>query len=105
MRRVEARLGSQRLAGAMAAARSDMAEPEGLLPGEAAAAAAEEEEEAAAAAAAAGVGSSSSPPSSAAETESLLLLNGEAESMSEPSPESASQAINGNSTGINRMLK
>ncbi|KAM9638728.1 zinc finger protein AEBP2 isoform 5-T5 [Morphnus guianensis] len=73
----------------MAAARSDMAEPEGLLPGEAAAAAAEEEE--------AGAGSSSSPSSSAAaaETESLLLLNGEAESMSEPSPESASQAGDG----------
>lgn len=74
----------------MAAARSDMAEPEGLHPGEAAAAAAEEEEEAAAVAAVvAGVGSSSSPPSSAAETESLLLLNGEAESMSEPSSTSS----------------
>ncbi|XP_074441909.1 zinc finger protein AEBP2 isoform X2 [Larus michahellis] len=78
----------------MAAARSDMAEPEGLLPGEAAAAAgaaAAEEEEA-------GAGSSSSPSSAAAaaaETESLLLLNGEAESMSEPSPESASQAGDG----------
>ncbi|XP_064371820.1 zinc finger protein AEBP2 isoform X2 [Dromaius novaehollandiae] len=82
----------------MAAALSDMAEPEGLLllPGEtAAAAAATEEEEEAAAAAAAGAGSSSSPSSSAAEAESLLLLNGEAESMSEPSPESASQAGDG----------
>ncbi|XP_032651937.1 zinc finger protein AEBP2 isoform X2 [Chelonoidis abingdonii] len=66
----------------MAAAFSDMAEPEGLLPGEAAAVAAEEEEEAGAAAA-------------AAESEALLLLSGEAESMSEPSPESASQAGDG----------
>ncbi|XP_075753956.1 zinc finger protein AEBP2 isoform X2 [Pelodiscus sinensis] len=64
----------------MAAALSDMAEPEGLLPGEAAAG--EEEEEAAGAAA-------------AAESEALLLLPGEAESMSEPSPESASQAGDG----------
>ncbi|XP_034638074.1 zinc finger protein AEBP2 isoform X1 [Trachemys scripta elegans] len=63
----------------MAAALSDMAEPEGLFPGEAAAA--EEEEEAGAAA--------------AAESEALLLLSGEAESMSEPSPESASQAGDG----------
>ncbi|KAM6306988.1 zinc finger protein aebp2-like, partial [Podargus strigoides] len=70
----------------IAAARSDMAEPEGLLPGETGAAAAGEEE------AGTGSGSLSSPSSSvAAETESLLLLNGEAESMSEPSPESASQ--------------
>ncbi|KAM7178206.1 zinc finger protein AEBP2 isoform 2-T2 [Macrochelys suwanniensis] len=67
----------------MAAALSDMAEPEGLFPGEAAAA--EEEEEAGAAAAAA----------AAAESEALLLLSGEAESMSEPSPESASQAGDG----------
>ncbi|KAM8821069.1 zinc finger protein AEBP2 isoform 1-T1 [Eudromia elegans] len=79
----------------MAAALSDMAEPEGLLllPGEAAAA-----EEEAAAAAAAGRSGSSSPPScsaAAAEAESLLLLSGEAESMSEPSPESASQAGDG----------
>ncbi|CAM4468258.1 unnamed protein product [Caretta caretta] len=66
----------------MAAALSDMAEPEGLFPGEAAAGA-EEEEEAGAAAAA------------AAESEALLLLSGEAESMSEPSPESASQAGDG----------
>ncbi|XP_030397622.1 LOW QUALITY PROTEIN: zinc finger protein AEBP2 [Gopherus evgoodei] len=58
-----------------------MAEPEGLFPGEAAAVAAEEEEEAGAAA--------------AAESEALLLLSGEAESMSEPSPESASQAGDG----------
>ncbi|XP_050824838.1 zinc finger protein AEBP2 isoform X2 [Gopherus flavomarginatus] len=65
----------------MAAALSDMAEPEGLFPGEAAAVAAEEEEEAGAAA--------------AAESEALLLLSGEAESMSEPSPESASQAGDG----------
>ncbi|XP_074978065.1 zinc finger protein AEBP2 isoform X1 [Caretta caretta] len=65
----------------MAAALSDMAEPEGLFPGEAAAGA-EEEEEAGAAAA-------------AAESEALLLLSGEAESMSEPSPESASQAGDG----------
>ncbi|XP_037771935.1 zinc finger protein AEBP2 isoform X2 [Chelonia mydas] len=64
----------------MAAALSDMAEPEGLFPGEAAAAGAEEEEEAGAA---------------AAESEALLLLSGEAESMSEPSPESASQAGDG----------
>ncbi|CAM5082553.1 unnamed protein product [Eretmochelys imbricata] len=64
----------------MAAALSDMAEPEGLFPGEAAAGA-EEEEEAGAAA--------------AAESEALLLLSGEAESMSEPSPESASQAGDG----------
>ncbi|CAM4484012.1 unnamed protein product [Lepidochelys kempii] len=64
----------------MAAALSDMAEPEGLFPGEAAAGA-EEEEEAAGAA--------------AAESEALLLLSGEAESMSEPSPESASQAGDG----------
>ncbi|XP_024059015.2 zinc finger protein AEBP2 isoform X2 [Terrapene carolina triunguis] len=63
----------------MAAALSDMAEPEGLFPGEAAVAA-EEEEEAGAA---------------AAESEALLLLSGEAESMSEPSPESASQAGDG----------
>ncbi|CAM5082806.1 unnamed protein product [Eretmochelys imbricata] len=63
----------------MAAALSDMAEPEGLFPGEAAAGA-EEEEEAGAA---------------AAESEALLLLSGEAESMSEPSPESASQAGDG----------
>ncbi|CAM4481963.1 zinc finger protein AEBP2 isoform X2 [Lepidochelys kempii] len=62
----------------MAAALSDMAEPEGLFPGEAAAGA---EEEAAGAA--------------AAESEALLLLSGEAESMSEPSPESASQAGDG----------
>ncbi|CAM4448076.1 unnamed protein product [Lepidochelys olivacea] len=65
----------------MAAALSDMAEPEGLFPGEAAAGA-EEEEEAAGAAA-------------TAESEALLLLSGEAESMSEPSPESASQAGDG----------
>ncbi|XP_067415279.1 zinc finger protein AEBP2 isoform X2 [Emydura macquarii macquarii] len=70
----------RRLGGAMEAVLSDMAEPEGLLPGEAAAA--EEEEEAGAGAA-------------AAESEALLLLNGEAESMSEPSPESASQAGDG----------
>ncbi|CAM5079696.1 unnamed protein product [Natator depressus] len=63
----------------MAAALSDMAEPEGLFPGEAAAA--EEEEEAGVAA--------------VAESEALLLLSGEAESMSEPSPESASQAGDG----------
>ncbi|TFK06077.1 src-like-adapter 2 [Platysternon megacephalum] len=61
----------------MAATLSDMAE---LFPGEAVAAA-EEEEEAGAAA--------------AAESEALLLLSGEAESMSEPSPESASQAGDG----------
>uniref|UniRef100_A0A8C3RBS9 Zinc finger protein AEBP2 n=1 Tax=Cyanoderma ruficeps TaxID=181631 RepID=A0A8C3RBS9_9PASS len=87
----------------MAAARcSDMAEPQRRLPGQAAPAEEEEEAEVAAAAevtAAGGAGSSSSspPPSSsaAAEPEPLLLLNGEAESMSEPSPESASQAGDG----------
>ncbi|XP_039400391.1 zinc finger protein AEBP2 isoform X2 [Mauremys reevesii] len=66
----------------MAAALSDMAEPEGLFPGEAAVAAAAEEEDEAGAGA-------------AAESEALLLLSGEAESMSEPSPESASQAGDG----------
>ncbi|XP_038266650.1 zinc finger protein AEBP2 isoform X4 [Dermochelys coriacea] len=71
----------------MAAALSDMAEPEGLFPGEAGAAAEEEEEEEEAGTAAAAAG--------AAESEALLLLSGEAESMSEPSPESASQAGDG----------
>nr|XP_014131455.2 zinc finger protein AEBP2 isoform X3 [Zonotrichia albicollis] len=81
-----------------------MAEPQRRLPGQAAPAEEEEEAEVAAEVPAApgGAGSSSSsssppPPSSsaAAEPEPLLLLNGEAESMSEPSPESASQAGDG----------